>query len=218
MNKAIIGIVGPSGSGKSTSLRNLPRDRTVIIDLERKGFPFRKNFPNTYPAANSGEFDIALEKALSQAKSEKIDVIVIESFTKYCESVLTLCQRSFKGYDIWNGYNKMIRIMLDKIKNKNAVVMLTAIDEIVRVATATGEEYNTRRIKVSGKQQEGCIEKEFLMVLYTEARRNGDKIDYVFQTNTDGISSAKTPIDMFSKTYIPNDINTVLEEAKKYYI
>ena len=42
MNKPIIGIVGGSGTGKSTSLRNLPADKTTIIDLERKGFPFKE--------------------------------------------------------------------------------------------------------------------------------------------------------------------------------
>lgn len=214
MNKAIIGIVGASGSGKSTSLRNLPKN-TAILDLERKGFPFpsTKRF-NVHSCATTKVFDVTLNTVIEDTS---IEVIVIESFTKYCEMILTLAQRAYKGYDVWNFYNRSIRQLLDKVKNEHAVIIFTAIDEIVRVATPTGEEYNTRRIKVQGKQHEGCIEKEFLIVLYTEARKIGDKIDYVFQTNTDGISSAKTPLDMFNKTYIPNDINTVIETAKKYY-
>ena len=58
MNKPLIGIVGSSGSGKSTSLRNLPADKTIIIDLERKGLPFReaKNF-HTISASTLPEID-----------------------------------------------------------------------------------------------------------------------------------------------------------------
>ena len=112
----------------------------------------------------------------------------------------------------------MIRATLDKVKNDRAVVVFTAIDEIVAVAQPTGETYNVRRIKVQGKQHEGCIEKEFLMVLFTEVKRDKEgNSRYVFQTNSDGITSAKTPMGMFADMYIDNDINEVIEIAKKYY-
>ena len=109
-------------------------------------------------------------------------------------------------------------MMLDKTKNSRAIVIFTAIDEIVQIAQPSGDTYNVRRVKVQGKQHEGCIEKEFLMVLFTEAKADKDgKISYMFQTNTDGITSAKTPLDMFKDQYIPNDLNNVIETAKKYY-
>ncbi len=112
----------------------------------------------------------------------------------------------------------MIRATLDKVKNDRAVIVFTAIDEIVQVAQPSGDTYNVRRIKVQGKQHEGCIEKEFLMVLFTEARRDKEgKVRYTFQTNSDGITSAKTPMGMFSEAYIDNDINAVINAAKKYY-
>lgn len=215
MSKAIIGIVGSSGTGKSTSLRNLPTDKTHIIDLERKGLPFPKKFPNVAACANIKQFDTALNDALAD---EKCEVIVIESFTKYVETLIALAQASFKGFDVWNYYNRMIRATLDKVKNDHAVVVFTAIDEIVAVAQPTGETYNVRRIKVQGKQHEGCIEKEFLMVLFTEVKRDKEgNSRYVFQTNSDGITSAKTPMGMFADMYIDNDINEVIKNAKKYY-
>ena len=112
----------------------------------------------------------------------------------------------------------MIRATLDKVKNDNAVVIFTAIDEIVQIAQTNGDTYNVRRVKVQGKQHEGCIEKEFLMVLFTEVKRDKDgDVRYVFQTNSDGITSAKTPMVMFSEAYIDNDVNVVIEAAKKYY-
>ncbi len=216
MSKAIIGIVGSSGTGKSTSLRNLPPDTTHIIDLERKGLPF-PNASAFYvtPCASVKDFDAALNVALGDKSCE---VIVIESFTKYVEVLITLAQASFKGFDVWSYYNRMIRATLDKVKNDHAVVIFTAIDEIVQVAQPSGDTYNVRRVKVQGKQHEGCIEKEFLMVLFTEVKQNKDGgTDYKFQTNSDGITSAKTPMGMFADMYIDNDVNAVIQTAKEYY-
>ena len=215
MSKAIIGIVGGSGTGKSTSLRNLPPDKTYIIDLERKGMPFPKKFPYTAPCSSTTEFDAALKDALAD---ESCEVIVIESFTKYVEILHTLADRSFKGFDIWNYYNREIRTMLDKVKNDHAVVIFTAVDEIVELMQPSGNTFNVRRIKVQGKQHAGSIEKEFLMVLFTEVKRDKEgNTRYVFQTNSDGITSAKTPMGMFPEAYIDNDVNAVIETAKTYY-
>jgi hypothetical protein len=215
MSKAIIGIVGGSGTGKSTSLRNLPPDKTYIIDLERKGMPFPKKFPYTAPCSSTTEFDAALKDALAD---ESCEVIVIESFTKYVEILHTLADKSFKGFDIWNYYNREIRTMLDKVKNDHAVVIFTAVDEIVELVQPSGNTFNVRRIKVQGKQHAGSIEKEFLMVLFTEVKRDKEgNTRYVFQTNSDGITSAKTPMGMFPESYIDNDVNAVIEAAKNYY-
>ena len=213
MNKPLIGIVGSSGTGKSTSLRNLPLNETIIIDLERKGFPFKeaKNF-QTITATILPEIKQAIETATKNA-----DIVVIESFTKYCEILIDVAQKQYKGFDIWNYYNKKIRDTLESLKNEKATVVVTAIDEIVKIMQPTGGEYNTRRIKVQGKVHEGCIEKEFLLVLFTEVRREKDSIEYCFQTNSDGITSAKTPMGMFSDMYIPNDLNTVINSMEKYY-
>ena len=68
MNKPLIGIVGSSGTGKSTSLRNLPLKDTIIVDLERKGFPFKeaKNF-QTITATMLVEADLPIPNELLQA-------------------------------------------------------------------------------------------------------------------------------------------------------
>ena len=57
------------------------------------------------------------------------------------------------------------------------------------------------------------------MVLFTEVRKNEktEEMEYFFQTNTDGVTSAKTPMGMFDKQLIPNDIVTVLEKVEEYY-
>ena len=107
--------------------------------------------------------------------------------------------------------------MLDSIKNDKATIIFTAVDDIVKIPQITGGESSHRRVKVQGKVHEGCIEKEFLLVLFTEVRREKDSIEYCFQTNSDGITSAKTPLGMFKDLYIPNDLNTVINSLKEYY-
>ena len=217
MYKPLIAIVGHSGSGKSTSLRNLDPKTTYILDLERKGFPFRNASRfNIIPVENANAFPRMLEKVL---KEDDCETVVVESFTKYVEQVNTLATNSFKGYDIWSFYNRTIRNMLDSIKNDKATIIFTAVDDIVKIPQITGGESSHRRVKVQGKVHEGAVEKEFLMVLFTEVRKNEktEEMEYFFQTNTDGVTSAKTPMGMFDKQLIPNDIVTVLEKAEEYY-
>jgi len=217
MYKPLIAIVGHSGSGKSTALRNLDLKTTYILDLERKGFPFRNASRfNIIPVENANAFPRELDKVL---KEDNCEVVVVESFTKYVEQVHTLATNSFKGYDIWSFYNRTIRNMLDSIKNDKATIIFTAVDDIVKIPQITGGETSHRRVKVQGKVHEGAIEKEFLMVLFTEVRKNEktEEMEYFFQTNTDGVTSAKTPMGMFDELLIPNDIVTVLEKAEEYY-
>tara|TARA_R110002153_G_scaffold260482_1_gene420529 strand:- start:648 stop:1304 length:657 start_codon:yes stop_codon:yes gene_type:complete len=217
MYKPLIAIVGHSGSGKSTSLRNLDPETTYILDLERKGFPFRNaNRFNIVPVENANAFPRVLEKTL---KEDNCETIVVESFTKYVEQVNTLATNSFKGYDIWSFYNRTIRNMLDSIKNDKATIIFTAVDDIVKIPQITGGESSHRRVKVQGKVHEGAVEKEFLMVLFTEVRKNEktEEMEYFFQTNTDGVTSAKTPMGMFDKQLIPNDIVEVLKKVEEYY-
>ena len=217
MYKPLIAIVGHSGSGKSTSLRNLDPKTTYILDLERKGFPFRNASRfNIIPVENANAFPRMLEKVL---KEDDCETVVVESFTKYVEQVNTLATNSFKGYDIWSFYNRTIRNMLDSIKNDKATIIFTAVDDIVKIPQITGGESSHRRVKVQGKVHEGAVEKEFLMVLFTEVRKNEktEEMEYFFQTNTDGVTSAKTPMGMFDEQLIPNDIVEVLKKVEEYY-
>jgi hypothetical protein len=216
ISKPIISIVGWSGSGKSTSLRGLDPATTVIIDLEQKGFPFRggEKF-KVIPCANIAQVDKAISDTIAD---QSVKVIIIESLTKYFEYLLSLAQTSFKGFDVWNYYNKSIGNMLNKVKNNHAVVVFSAIDEIVKIPNVDGTEQAQRRISVKGKEWEGKVEKEMLIVFFTDVRKNKDgKMEYSFMTNTDGICSAKSPMDMFVTQMIPNDLAAAIKQMEDYY-
>lgn len=215
-HKALVAIVGPSGSGKSTSLRNLDPATTVILDGERKGFPFRGHEKfDVRPFSNPAEHDAAFKAALEKPG---VELIVVESHIKLCEQIKRLCQQSYKGFDIYGNYAKMVQQSLNNYKNNKAVVVVTTIDDIVEIQTVEGSSTSKRMMAVDGKELRGKLEKEFLLVLFTEPRKNkSGQMEYFFQTNTDGLTTAKTPMDMFKEQLIPNDLAAVLARAKEYY-
>jgi energy-coupling factor transporter ATP-binding protein EcfA2 len=224
LNKPLIAIVGPSGSGKSTSLRNLDPATTRIIDIERKGLPWRLTpewEQSIIQVDDPSGLKYNMEKVLGNsakniAPMAGIKVLVIESFLKYCEVQMFYSRAANKNYDIFNDYNNAVGDLLDKAKNNKIIVIFTCTDEIVKIPQASGTEQGAKRIKIEGKKWEGCIEKEFLLVLYTEAKINPTtkKMEYFFVTNTDGINSAKTPMWMELPQLIPNDINEVIKKLE----
>lgn len=75
------------------------------------------------------------------------------------------------------------------------------------------------KIKTLGKMLDSTLTVEglFTYVLFTEVQRDeDDKPKYVFQTHSDGTTTAKTPMGCFDEDYIPNDLGYVLEKIAEY--
>lgn len=227
MNYPLVLVCGQSGTGKSYSLRNLDKKRTCILNIERKVLPFKEalKFENNIEIEKVGgltvsdSFESQLDKALA---SPNYDIVVIESFTKYVEMLLSHSKKIMKGYEIYNYYNDCITATLDRIKkNLNKFVIVLAIDERVESISNSGAITTSRRCKVAGKQWEGTIEKEFAIVLFTDVKQEkGKQSEYRLLVNNDGTCSAKSPPKMFERElngYIDNDLNSVVEDMKKYY-
>lgn len=119
-------IVGKSGSGKSSSLRNLNPETTAVINTERKQLPFKgaNKFLNA-PVQSLNEFNAAMKKAM---ESDKLDTIVVESFTSLIEMIYREADIRFKGFDVWSFYNKEIDRILNMSKNTDKYMVFLAID------------------------------------------------------------------------------------------
>ena len=204
-------IVGPSGSGKSTSLSSLNPKVTAILNTERKQLPFKnaKEFMNV-PINTVAEFHTALDKAI---ESDKIKVIVIESFTSLIEIIFREADIRYKGFDVWSYYNKEIDRILDKSKNSDKYVVFTAIDGVYDGDNGVEERY----VAVDGNRWKKRVEKEFVITLFTDIHKSDDGIKYRFRTNSIGRVSAKSPIDMFANLFIPNMLGNVIEACERYY-
>ena len=219
MKYPLIAVVGPSGSGKSSSLRNLPKDKTVILNVDEKILPFKEAFQfgeNNINCSIKQEFDQALDRTLG---NDKIEFIVVESFTFYSDKVLELSKRINKGYEIYNFYAEQMITFLNKIKKvENKWIILLALDELVEEMSPTGVRSTVRKIGVNGQKLEGKIETHFSIVLFTHVKKtqDGKESSYNFITNNDGTTTAKSPAAMLPPL-IDNDINLVINKIKTFY-
>ena len=204
-------IVGPSGSGKSTSLSSLNPKTTAILNTERKQLPFKnaKEFMNV-PIKSVSEFHSALDKAMS---SDKIDTIIIESFTSLIEIIFREADIRYKGFDVWSYYNKEIDKVLDKSKNSDKYVIFTAIDGVYDGDNGVEERY----VAVDGNRWKKRVEKEFVVCLFTDTRKTDNEVSYRFRTNTTGRDSAKSPMGMFEDLHIDNCLKEVISKCEEYY-
>lgn len=215
-------VVGSSGTGKSRSIINLPPENTIIFNPEGKALPFQDaaKFKNR---KLSGFIDTAtIDKWFKIAKNDPtIKYIVYDSFTEYLQLLMVEARKMHKGYEIFNYYNAMIGAFLRDLRQiKDKIVILTAIDELVRVEQDSGALIPARQCWVEGKVWASQIESKFSIVLFTNVKVDNSKkppeAAYQFMTKKDGITSAKSPEGLFD-FYIPNDLKQVVDKVEKYF-
>lgn len=213
-------VIGSTGTGKSTSIKNLPKDRTFVLNLENKILPFPDG--KTFRQAKGLDNVASVSKILKAAAQDTgVHYIVIDSFTKWTEMLMLQARATNKNYEIFNFYNAVVYDFLETLKKiTNKIVIVLAIDELVKVEMPSGATVSKKFCSVEGKVHSTKIEKEFAVVLYTETKivpaTQPPKAEYKFATNTDGVTSAKSPEGMF-EFYIPNDLNIVVNKLEKYF-
>ena len=204
-------IIGRSGSGKTYSIKNFKPDEVGVISVEKGRLPFKSDIKvvriptsfeeaNDYASLNRAKYSW-LVSAIEKAKCKSI---VIDD-SQYL-LVNELFDRSFeKGYD---KYTQMAANFRNLIHNINT---LDQEDKIVYFLHHSETDTDGReKVKTIGKMLdekltvEGCFD----IVLYCQ--------DHKFFTQTNGISTAKSPEDMF-ELEIPNDLKFVDTKIREYY-
>ena len=217
MNGMGVLIMGASGSGKSTSLRNLPAEETAIINITNKPMPFRNKDNKTIVALENfkkeGEKDLSYEelykRIIATIKGTKKKIIVIDD-SSYMMAFENFEKATNKGYD---KFTNMAKNYYDLIKSA-----ISCGDEKI-VYVITHEEVDDvnqlYRPKTIGKMLSNqlVIEGLFSIVLRSMFK-NGE---YIFQTQNDGTSVCKSPMDMFEAREIPNDLFEVDKVVREYY-
>lgn len=217
MNGIGVLLMGASGSGKSTSLRNLPPEETAIINITNKPMPFRKKENTTIVSLKDflkqGEKEVAYDelykRIIATIKATKKKIIVIDD-SSYLMTFENFEKATNKGYD---KFTTMAKNYYDLIKSA-----ISCEDEKI-VYIITHEEIDDvnqlYRPKTIGKMLSNqlVIEGLFSIVLRS-LYKNGE---YIFQTQSDGNSVAKSPIDMFENKEIPNDLFEVDKAIREYY-
>lgn len=202
MNSIGVLLMGASGTGKSTSLRNLPAEETAIINVTNKPMPFRNK--NGLKITSCTNYEQMIKAILSTNKR----IIVVDD-SSYMMTFENFEKATQKGYDKFttmaiNYYNL---IETPKKCDGEKIIYFVTHEEI--------DENGITHPKSIGKMlsQQLVIEGLFSIVLRSMQKEN----QYVFQTHNDGTSVCKSPIDMFTDDFIPNDLAEVDKIIREYY-
>lgn len=193
-------IMGESGSGKSASMRNFEQNEIGIFNIASKPLPFKKALPKKDGAKYSNIY--------AGLKEPKLKTYVIDD-SQYLMG-FNLLDRAKE-----TGYTKFTEIALDFYNLIQFIIKQTPDDVIVYFLHHTEmTETGKVKAKTSGKMIDNhlTLEGMFSIVLMTKVE-NGV---YSFVTQSDGYSTAKSPMDMFERE-IDNDLKMVDSDIRKYW-
>ena len=215
-------ICGKSGSGKSTSGSNLDPKTTLWLNCDQKSLPikgWKKNYSkeNKNYATASSLVDIVNTLKVIPEKAKHIKPIVIDTINRVMTDKV-MGERHIKGFEKWaslsGGIYDIFTVINQVIPDDVDVFVLAHSDEGY---TDMGAQY--RKVMTAGKQLDKIVlESMSSVVLFTHIESDGKgKNEYFFQTQTDGVSTAKSPAGMFEDYQIPNDLQMVKDTMDKYY-
>lgn len=193
-------ILGESGSGKSTSLRNFTEKEIGIFNVASKPLPFRRRLPIINGA---GYQSIVTTLQAGGFKSYAIDdsqyLLAFEFFDRAKET----------------GYTKFTDIALNFKNLIQFVITQTPPDCIVYFLhhTETMQD-GTLKAKTIGKMLDEKLTVEGLFSIVLLCRSEKDK--HYFVTQSEGYSTAKSPMDMFPSE-IDNDLKLVDDTIREYW-
>jgi hypothetical protein len=219
-------IIAESGAGKSTSIETLDPKETFIINVANKPLPFKgwrkkyvlwsKDNPsgNMYDKATPDGIEACI-RYVSEKRPE-IKNIVIDDF-QYMSSFEFFDKANEKGYEKFTqigAHLARIARMPKDMREDLLIFFLTHAEE------ATDMEGKRKfKAKTIGKMvdEKLTLEGLFSIVLFGKAKRNKDgEIRYVFETQTNGENTCKSPRGMFPTLEVANDLQNVVKAIKDY--
>ncbi|MGO5328708.1 AAA family ATPase [Oscillospiraceae bacterium LCP21S3_A1] len=193
-------ILGESGSGKSTSLRNFEPSEISIFNVAGKPLPFRKKLPKA-TISDYGKIMAGMQK--SDKKSFAID-----------DSQYLLCFEMF-SHAKETGYQKFTDIALNFYTLIKFVIDRLPDDVIVYFLHHTETDANGKlKAKTVGKMLDEKLTVEGLFSIVLLCQTDGTR--HYFVTQSDGYTTAKSPMDMFDLE-IDNDLKFVDTKIREYF-
>ena len=225
----LIAVVGASGSGKSTSLRNLDPKTTFIINVAGKALPFKgfkKNYKQLVQNPETKKFEGNLYNTSDVAKigqvlrvidktRPEIETVILED-AQYLMSFEAMDRASEKSYDKFTQIASNFYSVLKEAMNMRDNLKVCVLTHSENIGDAINPSY---KIKTIGKMLDNMITLEglFTYVLFTELVKDVEgNIEHKFITQSDGTTTAKTPMDCFGDFHIDNDLQFVIEQIDKY--
>ena len=164
--------------------------------------PFRKKLP-TMATSDYNAIQASILK--SQKKAFVID-----------DSQYLMCFESFtKAKD--TGYGKFTDMALHFYNLVQFVIRQTPPDVIVYFLHHTEADTNTGKVKAKtlGKMLDSQLTLEGLFAIVLMCNTDGK--NHSFVTQSDGFTTCKSPMEMFSSVAIDNDLKMVDQTIREYY-
>jgi len=194
-------ILGESGSGKSASLRNFEPDEVSVFNIASKPLPFRKKLPTKNAADYTAIMDgISKSKKKCFVIDDSQYLLTFEAFSRAKEM----------------GYQKYTDMALHFYNLAQFVIRNTPSDTIVYFLHHTETDSNTGKVKAKtqGKMLDNQLTVEGLFAIVLMCYTDGKKHSFI--TQSDGMTTAKSPMEMFD-TEIDNDLKMVDTKIREYY-
>lgn len=197
-------ILGKSGSGKSASLRNFAPGEICIFNVAGKPFPFRTRHNLVIQNADIQQIIRSLRNPKGcPAKRYVIDdsqyLMAFELFKRAKEA----------------GYNKYTELAVNFYNLVRCVAEDTPPDTVVYFLHHTEtSDSGEIKAKTAGKMLDNQLTLEGLFPVVLLCQTDGKR--HWFSTQSDGYSTAKSPIDMFASE-IDNDLKDVDAAIREYW-
>jgi hypothetical protein len=219
-------IIAESGAGKSTSIEALDPKETFIINVANKPLPFkgwRKKY-TTWSKENPGGnlYDKAAPENIEAClryiseKRPEIKNIVIDDF-QYMSSFEFFDKVDEKGYEKFTKIGahlaRIARLPKD-LRDDLMIFILTHAEEATDI-----EGKRKFKAKTIGKMvdEKLTLEGLFSIVLFGKVKKNKEGvIRYVFETQTNGENTCKSPRGMFDSLEIENNLQMVRQAILDY--
>jgi len=213
-------VLGESGSGKTTSMRKLNSKETYVINCIGKPLPFR-GWKANYKEGKGGNLFKSTDyvaitqcmKAISEQRPE-IKVIIVDD-AQYVMSYEFMSRAKEKGFEKFTEIAQhMFEVFItpERLRDDLTVIYMCHSEDV----SASG--FTKTKIKTIGKMLDDKITLEglFTIVLLAGSYKEEGGMKYVFLTNSDGTTTAKSPDGLFDSLSIDNDLQMVLDKIKQY--
>lgn len=219
-------IMGKSGTGKSTSIKSLNPKETVIINPLGKKLPFKgsstiysKENKNLFQAEDHMQIIVLLEGINKNATYVKN--VILDDFTYIMrkEYFKRAKESGYGKYTELAQHTQQIISTCETLRDDLNVFIIYHTEDVISDGTIV--EYKVATIGKLLDSQYSPTE-VVPMVLYSAVKFDDKGIPtYGFYTHRcmEGniVIPAKSPADMFTEDFIPNDLGLVVKAMNEYY-
>lgn len=205
MNNNVL-LLGQSGAGKSFAIETLDPNRTFIVNVCGKRFPFQKQFKYVLKTR-----DINVIKDQLRKMPNNVKTVVIDDFGYIMTDMF------MRGHSCGDQF-KLYNNIGDTVYDFMCFLQEELPEDVIVFIVMHEEEADSGKVKprTIGKliDRHVCLEGMVTICLRAVATKDGR---HVFRTNSDGYDVSKTPSGMFEENEIENDLAAVDKRIREFW-